>query len=75
MAHIDTQQNSNLCLHLQALETRKVDDSIEALGNYISYLIPSFRRSTVSSGNVKKIEKSCIPKRSGRSAKAWNKIK
>lgn len=52
MAHIDKQQNSNL----QALETRKVDDSIEALGNYISYLIPSFRRSTVSSGNVKKIE-------------------
>lgn len=55
--------------NLQALETRQVDDSIEAFGNYISFLI-HFRRSTVSSENVKKIEKSCIPERSGRSAKA-----
>ena len=60
--------------NLQALETRQVDDSIEAFGNYISFLI-HFRRSTVSSENVKKIEKSCIPERSGRSAKAWSKNK
>ena len=42
MAHMDTQRNSNLCLHLQALETRWVDDSIEAFGNYISFLFQAF---------------------------------
>ena len=42
ITHMDTQRNSNLCLHLQALETRLVADSIEALSNYISLLFQAF---------------------------------
>ena len=33
IAHMDTHRNRDLCLNLQVLETGKVDDSIEALGN------------------------------------------
>ena len=58
IAHMDTQSNNNLCLHLQAFETRQVDDPIEALSNWTSVFSPSFRQSMVSSGNVKKTENS-----------------
>ena len=36
------QRNGKLYLNLQALETRCVDDSIEALSNYISLLFQAF---------------------------------
>ena len=49
-----TQRHNNLCLHLQALETRQVDDSIEALRNWTSLLVQAFanRRECKENGKL-----------------------